>query len=741
MHKPSSVLRLLLLVTFVGGLGIVQPTAAQQTVTLSGRVTDAAGQPVSGTTVSLFRLPDDIWTDGQGTDGTSAYRLSGSPGTYNLVVQPPHGPFIAQRQEVLLSTNTTQNIVLETGVTLSGLVADPAGQPVPGVYLSVRNEAGQEISFAWTDTGHYSLGVPVGTYQIRTFNDAFPNTTVEGVMILQATVLNITLEAGVVLGGKVVDDEGQPVPDARVCAYPPEEWREGERTCSHTDPEGSFQLGNIFPAMSVVTVTPPAPLQPTRRQLEVSGRGVPGLVLTVSRQPMPFVPDDPPKAALVSISAPTADGEVTLSGAAGSVAPGSTVFVATLDTEHFTTAQATDSGSFTATLFAPAGTSVLIKADPVGTSVAQFLALFFVPGKGDEQKLSALPGTILRVPDPPGTGIPIGGAGRIKYDALPAWTFHGSLNTQTLAPGDSLRVRGTVRVESPAVQGVDALRLLASLQLERLSNTDGSGLLRHRRNSAASIFLTPTGLPIEREARWWDDGLSQGRNLSLVKTTATQAEAEVDLTLPLPSDLPAGYYRPLLTLGFPDMPIEHPPSRPFTDGGGVVVDTVRLPIITVGSPAPPHLYWELLLDTLSNGARGVVAVEDADRFGVAQRILTPSDTFVIPRLEAASGQPLTYRLEPFAPTVGLLTSSFGDLPGPPRIPFQYPSGSLTVTIRHPDGTKRVLGPAPFVQSRLKSLVDDEGTLLDNGGDISLMPTNSPPWTRALTSLLPKTAYM
>ena len=64
-----------------------------------------------------------------------------------------------------------------------------------------------------------------------------------------------------------------------------------------------------------------------------------------AQQPMPFVPDDPPKAALISISPPTVDGEVTLSGAAGSVAPQSAVIVVTLETGHFTTAQATASGS------------------------------------------------------------------------------------------------------------------------------------------------------------------------------------------------------------------------------------------------------------------------------------------------------------------------------------------------------------------------------------------------------------
>ena len=51
-----------------------------------------------------------------------------------------------------------------------------------------------------------------------------------------------------------------------------------------------------------------------------------------------------------------------------------------------------------------------------------------------------------------------------------------------------------------------------------------------------------------------------------------------------------------------------------------------------------------------------------------------------------------------------------DIPSPPRIPFQFPSGSLTITIRQPDGSERVLGPAPFVQLRFKSLVDEEGFL-------------------------------
>ena len=508
----------------------------------------------------------------------------------------------------------------------------------------------------------------------------------------------------VTLSGRVTDTAGNAVPDAQVCAHlPTEQWWEG--FCYETEAGGRFQL-QVRPAEYVVAVRPVLPLQPTRLQrLEVSGAGVTDLVLTVSRQPLPFVPDDPPKAALISISPPTVDGEVTLTGAVGSIPPQSAVIVITLDTGHFTTAQATDSGSFTATLFAPPGTSILIKADPFGSSVARFM--------DNHSAVAGLPGTVLRMADPPGADIPIGSAGRTDYNLLPAWTFHGSLATHTFASGDLLRVHGTVRVDSPALQGVDALQAQTSLRLDRLSAIEGSSIFR--RSIFVSTFLTPTGLPIEREPLW-NNGFSQYQDAPLVKTASDQAETKVDLTLSLPPDLPDGYYRPVLRFDFPDMPQEDFPSNAIQESLEPTQDSTqeaRLPIIRVGSPALPRLPWVLFLDTPSNGSRGVVAVEDATRFGTAQRILTSSETFVVPRLDAASGQPLTYRLEPFAPTVAV--SNDGRTADPPSIPFRFPSGSLTVSIRQPDGIERVLGPVPFVQSRLKSLVDEEGILLDTGG--------------------------
>ena len=149
--------------------------------------------------------------------------------------------------DLTLSTHTIHNVVLETGVTLSGRVVGPDGQPVPwlGIWPG-------DVSFGYTDaSGHYSLGVPAGIYRIHVEeSDSFLGQTLEGVEVTRDTVLNITLEAGVVLEGKVVDGEGQPVPDAQVCAHlSTEQWWEG--FCGESESGGSFQI-RVLPAAYVV---------------------------------------------------------------------------------------------------------------------------------------------------------------------------------------------------------------------------------------------------------------------------------------------------------------------------------------------------------------------------------------------------------------------------------------------------------------------------------------------------------
>ena len=73
----------------------------------------------------------------------------------------------------------------------------------------------------------------------------------------------------------------------------------------------------------------------------------------------PRFPDVPPRASLIQVSTPNVAGEVTVTGAPGAVFPGGVVVLVTLDTGHASQILAGSDGSFSGSLFASAGTSIL----------------------------------------------------------------------------------------------------------------------------------------------------------------------------------------------------------------------------------------------------------------------------------------------------------------------------------------------------------------------------------------------
>ena len=439
------------------------------------------------------------------------------------------------------------------------------------------------------------------------------------------------------------------------------------------------------------------------------------------------VPDVPPVASLISLSAPDSSSNVTVTGAAGAVAGGSYVYMVNLDSSDFAPAQAKADGSFTGSIFGPPGTSIMIKADPSGR----------VPNDSPPHGADFLPlvGTILRVGDPAngGAGLSFGGAGLVnpQQPALPPiWTFQGVLSARTFQPGDTIRVTGTLAVSSQVLlQSTAPMSAQVAFGLERLTGPDGSAVLDQ--NVFASTNLTATGLPMERTA--YGNYVQGFQAASLAVPGEAVVSIPVNVSLQLPASLPAGYFRPFLDFNFHNVPIDSSSPRvladvnPFIRGLNPPNSYVYAPVIRFGSAGAPRLPWLLLADTLSNGSRGVRAAEDQTRFGLSQRILTESETFIVPRLDPTSGKPATYRLEPFAPTIA--AGDRGDPPNFPLVAFQFPSGSLTVQVQKPDGTTQTLGPAPFVQSRLRGLTDSNGKdVYDNGprpGDIFQLSTLDP----------------
>ncbi|HEX2621768.1 MAG TPA: hypothetical protein VHL11_16535, partial [Phototrophicaceae bacterium] len=71
---------------------------------------------------------------------------------------------------------------------------------------------------------------------------------------------------------------------------------------------------------------------------------------------------DPPIASLITVSPPDAQGNVTISGAAGAVFPGAQVAVRNLFTEQTTYTNAGITGSFSVVLFATGSTPFWISA-------------------------------------------------------------------------------------------------------------------------------------------------------------------------------------------------------------------------------------------------------------------------------------------------------------------------------------------------------------------------------------------
>jgi hypothetical protein len=422
-----------------------------------------------------------------------------------------------------------------------------------------------------------------------------------------------------------------------------------------------------------------------------------------------YVPTDPPIASLITVDAADAQGYATIDGAAGATTPGWAVYIAGIDTGLITGTLSLDDGSFgVGRFYAPPGAWILVKQGPD-------LRDPIIDGdEADVAWLNALPGTIVRAPlvhTVSQGALPLAAAGSAELGRS-HWMLHGEMISQTVGLDRPLSVTGTLRVSSLGITSSTTTtdgQVLAFLRLRRLFDAGGQQVPVN--GVFASTFHTPTGLPISREPQ----------AVSPVEGTVTLTgwhyasehvmAATLSGTLPIPPTLQPGYYRPFLRMAFSGIP-PGPDQRWSRLGINNSPDGAYLPVIQVGDPAPARLIWTLLSNTLSDATRGTVALQDKDRFGLSPHIITQADVFIVPRVDARTGEPILYRLEPFLPLV-----SMGDrsVPGPPLIPFALPSGALEVMVERPGGGVDLLGLAPFQQSAQHGPTNRQGKILDEGG--------------------------
>jgi len=392
----------------------------------------------------------------------------------------------------------------------------------------------------------------------------------------------------------------------------------------------------------------------------------------------------------------SASHETTVRGGAGSVAPSSFVAVMNLHTGHYAVVDADSSGSFEARLFAAAGSSLLVKVDPDRRQLGEVK-------EGSRiltTQLSTLGGTVLQVPDSFASITSTTASGLGFFETIPPWVAQLRLDKAAYARGEPLTIDGTYTFLGSAASG-QTPQLQVVILLMGISRSDGRGTLD--RNTYCSTVMTPTGLPIERGMSSSSSYYTGDRQDLPLQNAGDRLTATFRITTG-PIDLPDGYYRVLVQMT-PSGVTMTAPSGPGVatriDGAARRKENypyALLPVIKIGNPSPPRLYWTLLANNMSQGARGVTAVEDRNRFAVANRTVTASERFVIPRVDPRTGAPIRYDLEPFALTIA--ASDSGEAINWPTIPFRFPSGTLTVSIRRPSGGTTIIGPASFRQPRL-----------------------------------------
>ena len=301
----------------------------------------------------------------------------------------------------------------------------------------------------------------------------------------------------------------------------------------------------------------------------------------------------------------------------------------------------------------------------------------------------------------------------------------------SVSPPRALTASGTLRVTSTAFPAdFDPATVYLGGNFEPRPFFDADGHPHAATNQFYSTFLTPSGFPVERYASWYNRWATYFEMTDKRLVDDHTLEADFEVTLYLPDDMPAGWYRPTLELSFGSIPgaTDETVASIFTSNRPR--NLAFGPLVAVGNPVTPHLPWMLLADTFSNATRGTMPIDDGQgsaqgTFQLANRRIYQASTFFVPRSDPRSGKPFTYRLEPFVPFVSVSDHS---LPYEPLIPFAFPSGQLHVTVQQPDGTVDDLGTAPFAQSTSRTPVMLNGDHYEgcsgSVGDIYQLITNS-----------------
>ena len=258
--------------TVTGDAGLPELEVSEG-VTLAGQVVGPRGGPVVGCVVAPRHTDCPPHTDGQGT-----FQLAGlRPRSKFTVVALDRSARLGRSVTLSITRKPTQEAKLKLApmATMTGRVVDAEGHPVANKRVELAGLLGEGIDRldqTWTDEeGRYEFHVAPGTQCGPYVRDCARSELLVIAAVKRHEMADLVLEAPslkIPVTGRVVDEAGQPVPEARITVWAKRElfgprpaikterrsqymeWateRQYESSVLTTDAQGRFEIDEGLP--------------------------------------------------------------------------------------------------------------------------------------------------------------------------------------------------------------------------------------------------------------------------------------------------------------------------------------------------------------------------------------------------------------------------------------------------------------------------------------------------------------